>query len=70
MNSRIGLWSDKNIKETVNDVLVVIDGLPLDFAEYILGEVRKAMRSRAVIQTPECPPQQTPQAEPDKTGDK
>ena len=66
MKDNIDIWESDNIKKTVNKILVIFDGLPLNFAEHILDEARKELMSHAIIQTSEYS-QQKPSAILDRT---
>ncbi len=51
MSEKTNFWESGNIKKIVNNILGILDGLPINFAKHVLDEVEKEMFSRAIIQS-------------------
>lgn len=41
MSEESNFWESGNIKKTVNNILGILDGLPINFAKHVLNEVEK-----------------------------
>ena len=66
MRNTTDVWKSGNIKKTVDEILTILDGYPINCAKHVLDEVEKKIMSYAIIQSSEYL-QQASSAVPDKT---
>ncbi len=46
------LWVDEKIEKTTEEILKILNGLPVDFAEYVLERTMKELRAQSIVRFP------------------